>query len=269
MAWRGQTRRRAARMVPNGAAGPGGPPRKVASTMPHAAILAAWLAGALGGLHCLAMCGAYVTIAQTGAPAALVPRRELVAGLAIAHAARLSTYATLGALAGAVGGAAFAASFAPWQRGLYVAANLVLLMLAVGIARGRTAPAALESLGLRAYSAIAPAAAPALRGRGWRSRAVLGVLWGLTPCALVYGVLPIALLSGGAWQGALIMLAFGIGTLPNLLAAGWMLARAKRYLEAGWVRWLAGALVAAFALAGLWRAWFAPASLGSGPFCLT
>jgi hypothetical protein len=237
--------------------------------MPHAAILAAWLAGALGGLHCLAMCGAYVTIAQSGVSATLQPRRALMAGLAIAHAARLATYVTLGALAGALGGAAFAASFAPWQRGLYVAANLVLLLLAVGIARGRTAPAALEALGLRAYSAIAPAAAPALRGHGWRSRAALGVLWGLTPCALVYGVLPIALLSGGAWQGALIMLAFGIGTLPNLLAAGWVLARAKRFLEARWVRWLAGAIVAAFALAGLWRAWFVPASLGSGPFCLT
>ncbi len=237
--------------------------------MPHAAILAAWLAGTLGGLHCLAMCGAYVTLAQSGAGSALVPRRELFRGLAISHAARIATYVALGALAGAAGGAAFASSFAPWQRGLYVAANLLLLLLAFGIARGRTAPAALEALGLKAYSAIAPAAAPALRGRGWRSRVALGALWGLTPCALVYGVLPIALLSGGAWQGALIMLAFGVGTLPNLLAAAWVLARAKRFLEARWVRWSAGAIVAAFALAGLWRAWAVPASLGSGPFCLT
>lgn len=237
--------------------------------MPHAAILAAWLAGTLGGLHCLAMCGAYVTLAQSGAPVPLMPRRALVAGLAIAHTARIATYVALGALSGAAGGAAFATAFAPWQRGVYVAANLVLLLLAFGIARGRTAPAALEALGLRLYSALAPAATPALRGTGWRSRIVLGTLWGLTPCALVYGVLPIALLSGGAWQGALVMLAFGIGTLPNLLAAAWVLARARRFLEATWVRWLAGAIVAAFALAGIGRAWFLPASLGSGPFCFT
>ncbi|MCC6377207.1 MAG: sulfite exporter TauE/SafE family protein [Burkholderiales bacterium] len=237
--------------------------------MPHAAILAAWLAGALGGLHCLAMCGAYVTLAQSGASAPLEPRRALRIGLAIAHTARIGTYVTLGALAGAVGGTAFAASFAPWQRALYVAANLLLLLLAVGIARGRTAPAALEALGLRLYSAVAPAAARGLRGTGWRARFALGVLWGLTPCALVYGVLPVALLSGGAWQGALIMLAFGLGTLPNLLAAAWVLSRARRLFEARWLRFLAGALVAAFALAGLWRAWFVPSSLGSGPFCFT
>lgn len=118
--------------------------------MPHTAMLAAWVAGLLGGLHCLAMCGAYVTIAQSGQTAPLRPRRALVAGLATAHAGRVLTYVTLGALFGAAGGTAFAASFSPLQRGLYVAANLMLLLLAVGIARGRTAPAALETLGLKA-----------------------------------------------------------------------------------------------------------------------
>lgn len=237
--------------------------------MPHAAILAASLAGLLGGLHCLAMCGAYVAIAQTGAAAPLLPRRRLVAGLAAAHAGRILTYVLLGALFGAAGGTAFAVGFTPLQRGLYVVANLLLLLLAYGIARGRTAPASLEVLGLKAYAALVPKAAPALRGSGVASRLALGAIWGLTPCALVYGVLPLALLSGGAWQGALIMLAFGLGTLPNLLAAGWALARAKRWLEARAVRWTAGAIVAAFALAGLWRATFVPASLGGGPFCLT
>lgn len=232
-------------------------------------MLAAWLAGLLGGLHCLAMCGAYVTIVQGRAVAPLEPRRDIVAGLAAAHAGRVLTYVVLGTLFGAAGGTAFAQAFSPLQRGLYVAANAMLLLLAWGIARGRTAPAALEALGLRAYSTLAPAAGRALRGRGIASRLALGALWGLTPCALVYGVLPLALLSGGAWQGALIMLAFGVGTLPNLLAAGWALSRAKRWLEAKAVRWAAGAIVAAFALAGLWRALFVPTSIGSGPFCLT
>ncbi|MFO1310203.1 MAG: sulfite exporter TauE/SafE family protein [Burkholderiales bacterium] len=237
--------------------------------MPHAALIAAWLAGLVGGLHCLAMCGAYVTIAHARPTTPLLPRRSLYAGLAAAHAGRIATYAALGALFGAAGGTAFAEAFSPFQRGLYVAANLMLLLLAWGIARGRTAPAALEALGLKAYSALSPAAARAVAGRGLGSRFALGGLWGLTPCALVYGVLPVALLSGGAWQGALVMLAFGLGTLPNLLAAGWALARAKRRLESRTVRWAAGAVVAAFALLGLWRAVFAPATLGSGPFCLT
>lgn len=237
--------------------------------MPQTAMVAAWIAGILGGLHCLAMCGAYVTIVQGRATVPLEPRRDVVAGQVAAHAGRVLTYVLLGTLFGAAGGTAFAQAFSPLQRGLYVAANVMLLLLAWGIARGRTAPSSLEALGLRVYSALAPAAGRTLRGRGIASRFALGALWGLTPCALVYGVLPLALLSGGAWQGALIMLAFGVGTLPNLLAAGWALSRVKRRLEAKSVRWAAGAIVAVFALAGLWRALFVPASLGAGPFCLT
>lgn len=215
------------------------------------------------------MCGAYVTIVQGRATVPLEPRRDVVAGQVAAHAGRVLTYVLLGTLFGAAGGSAFAQAFSPLQRGLYVAANVLLLLLAWGIARGRTAPSSLEALGLKLYSALAPAAGRALRGRGIASRFALGAFWGLTPCALVYGVLPLALLSGGAWQGALIMLAFGVGTLPNLLAAGWALSRLKRRLEAKAVRWAAGAIVAVFALAGLWRALFVPASLGAGPFCLT
>ena len=105
--------------------------------MPQTAMLAAWIAGLLGGLHCLAMCGAYVTIAQGRATVPLEPRRDVVAGQAAAHAGRVLTYVLLGTLFGAAGGTAFAQAFTPLQRGLYVAANVMLLLLAWGIARGR------------------------------------------------------------------------------------------------------------------------------------
>jgi sulfite exporter TauE/SafE len=235
--------------------------------MPHAAMIAALAAGLLGGLHCLAMCGAYVALAQSPGGFPLRPRRAILADLAVAHAARVATYATLGALLGAAGGTALAATVSPLQRTLYVIANLLLLALAVGIVRGRTAPDVLEAAGARAYAALAPVAGRVLRGHGTGARLGLGVLWGLTPCALVYGVLPLALLSGGAWQGAAIMLAFGVGTLPNLLAAGYVVARARRWLASRTVRWAAGAIVAAFALAGLWRALTASDTLGASPFC--
>ena len=57
------------------------------------------------------------------------------------------------------------------------------------------------------------------------SRYLPGMVWGFTPCALVYSVLPVALLAGSAQAGALVMLAFGVGTMPNLLAAGWLIVR--------------------------------------------
>ena len=59
--------------------------------------------------------------------------------------------------------------------------------------------------------------------------------------------------------GAAVMLAFGLGTLPNLLAAGWVMARARRWLDARMVRYPAAALLAGFALVGIWRALFGTA----------
>ena len=100
------------------------------------------------------------------------------------------------------------------------------------------------------------------------SRYLPGMVWGFTPCARVYSVLPVALLAGSAQAGALVMLAFGVGTMPNLLAAGWLMVRLQRMLANAALRFSAAAIVGAFALLGLYRAWFAPETLGDGPFCL-
>src|SRR5258706_11357685 len=47
-----------------------------------------------------------------------------------------------------------------------------------------------------------------------------GALWGWVPCGLVYGMLPFALASGSALDGAAVLGMFGLGTLPALLMAG-------------------------------------------------
>jgi hypothetical protein len=237
--------------------------------MPQSALIGALLAGLLGGVHCLAMCGGWVALASRApGPAPLLPSRTLHLWQAASHAGRLTTYVALGALFGAAGGAALAATLAPLQRGLYVAANLLLLLLALSIALRGIEFAPLERLGLAAFRRLLPAVTRLAPGRGVFSRYLLGILWGFTPCALVYGVLPVALFAGSAFEGALVMLLFGLGTLPNLLAAGVVLGGTRRFLSQAVYRYLAGGVVAAFALAGLYRAWFVPDVLGHGPFCL-
>jgi sulfite exporter TauE/SafE len=242
------------------------------ASLPQAALLAAFLAGLLGGLHCVAMCSGWLAIvAREGATPAMVPlqpARLLAWREVAAHAGRMTMYAVLGGALGAAGGAAFALALGPVQQGLFVAANVLLLVLAVSLARGAPALAWLERIGLAAFSRIAPVVRPLAAGKGMVARFGLGMVWGLTPCALVYGILPVAMLAGGALEGALVMLAFGIGTLPNLLAAGWLLRRGQRRLPSRTARFAAAALVAAFALAGITRALWFPETLGAGPFCL-
>ena len=130
------------------------------AVLPQSALIGAFLAGLLGGVHCLAMCGGWVALAsRPPAAAPLVPAGTLRAGLAASHAGRLTTYVVLGALFGAAGGAALAATLAPLQRGLYVAANLLLLLLGASIALRGIRFAPLEQAGLAAFRRLVPAAA--------------------------------------------------------------------------------------------------------------
>jgi uncharacterized protein len=96
----------------------------------------------------------------------------------------------------------------------------------------------------------------------------VGALWGWLPCGLVYSLLATALLAGSAAGGAVVMLAFGLGTLPNLMAAGMASNRVQAVFRERAVRQLAGGVVASFGLVGLARA----ASLGEhirqGLLCL-
>jgi sulfite exporter TauE/SafE len=238
--------------------------------MGTSAIIAAALAGALGGLHCATMCGAWIAaFSLRPATAPLRPARTIALDNAAAHAGRIATYTLIGAALGAAGGEAFAVEWAPLQRSMYVLANVMLLVLAFALTRGAAQRwGFVETIGLHAFRRLLPAVKTLAAEHRAPARFALGLVWGATPCALVYGVLPLALLSGSAGDGALIMLAFGIGTLPNLVGAAFMLARARSLLRSAAGRIAAGVIVGGFATYGIYRALFVPEALGHGPFCL-
>jgi sulfite exporter TauE/SafE len=101
------------------------------------------------------------------------------------------------------------------------------------------------------------------------SRWFSGMLWGLVPCGLVYGVLPLAFLSGDVLTGAAIMLAFGLGTLPNLLLISKFSAALTQFGQYKWVRYFAASLLFIGAGLGIYRAWTLPEALLKGGFCLS
>jgi hypothetical protein len=241
--------------------------------MALSALISAWLAGLLGGAHCVAMCGGFVAaLAAARSPAGAVPLRQsgaLVLHQLPYHAGRIASYALVGAAFGAVGGLALAApSILSLQRGLYVVANVFLLVLAVAIATGAGGNGRLQQAGGALFSRLVPLVRTLRSHDALPARVGLGLIWGLVPCGLTYSVLPLALFAGSGIEGAAVMLAFGVGTLPSLLVAGWMAGRARRWLATAWVRYAAAALLTAFAAAGIWRALFGPMATGQGPFCL-
>lgn len=235
-------------------------------------LISAWLAGTLGGVHCVAMCGGFVAALAARHGAQTVPLRRSTAILWHQfpyHMGRVSSYVLLGAAFGAAGGMALAAAdLLPLQRALYVVANLFLLLLAVGIAMRAGGGGWLQRAGASLFARLLPLVKRLQASDTVPSRVGFGLVWGLVPCGLTYSVLPIAMFAGDAIEGGAVMLAFGIGTLPSLLVAGWAMSRARRWVENAAVRYGAAALLAAFAAAGIWRALFGPMATGSGPFCI-
>jgi uncharacterized protein len=217
----------------------------------EAPLAAAFLIGILGGVHCVGMCGGIV-----GALTANLPQRPRTWSLHLAYGAgRIASYALAGAILGAIGGMGlFFDQVLPVQMLLYVLANLVLVSLGLYLAGLGNLLAGLESLGARLWRHVQPLGARVMPADTAMKALALGALWGWLPCGLVYSLLATALVSGGAGSGAAIMLAFGLGTLPNLLLAGMLFRRLRDLTSAPRVRLAAGVLVAGFGVAGLARA---------------
>lgn len=216
--------------------------------MSDAGYLAIFLVGLLGGTHCVGMCGGIVgALAAQGA----VGRAAWPLNLAY-NIGRITSYVAAGALVGAIGGLGMAfGPVASIQLGFYVFANLMLVALGFYLLGFTRALAFTERFGQILWRRLQPLTARMLPVRRVGQALPLGMLWGWLPCGLVYSVLSTAMVAGSAGRGALAMLAFGLGTLPNLLLAGLLLSRFRRFAQAPAARIVSGLLVMGFGLWGL------------------
>ncbi|MBI5438509.1 MAG: sulfite exporter TauE/SafE family protein [Nitrosomonadales bacterium] len=218
-------------------------------------IIAVFFVGLLGGVHCVGMCGSIVGIftAQLPKPS---PEPSPTGARWTLHLAynggRLASYMAAGALAGAVGQAGLLLRDAvPVQHLLFALSSLMLIALGLYLAGIWGMVRRIEQVGGVLWQYIQPLAR-GLLPITTPSRALLfGALWGWLPCGLVYSVLVTALASGNPQGGALIMLAFGLGTLPNLLAIGLFWENISRRAQSPRVRLTAGLLVAGLGVYGL------------------
>lgn len=175
---------------------------------------AAFAAGLLGSAHCVGMCGSLACAFFLRQGSASGPGRG--GGpwpLAVYHGARIGVYALAGGLAAALGTALVSTGIVGKAQGiLQIAAGLMVVALALELAGW----ARLPTLGLP-VRLLQPAFATALRRGPLAGAAVGGALNGLMPCALTLAMAVKATTAAGPPDGALLMLAFGAGTLPSML----------------------------------------------------
>jgi uncharacterized protein len=236
------------------------------------AILAsALLMGLVGSTHCVVMCGGVVAMTCSALP--LVRRRRVMAQLPYLlayNAGRIGSYAAFGAAAGGLG--ASLSTFAVLSR-TQLALRFVsaLMMLAVGLYVAGLAHTLrwMERAAAPLWRRVAPLAQRLVPVRHPLSALALGMLWGWMPCGLVYAALAGAMTSGSALAGAGTMIAFGLGTLPMLIAMGSAGTLVTRMARMRVVRVGAGAIVIVFGLSQLLhvgRAW-ADGGHGGGSAC--
>jgi len=166
---------------------------------------------------------------------------------------RITSYMMAGAVAGLLGSIPALIHLSILQSIGYWLANMLLMALGLTLMNIWHGLARVESLGLWMWRRMQPLISRFLPVETMWQASALGSLWGWVPCGMVYSVLMTALLTGSALHGALVMLAFGLGTLPLLFSMGLLGTRLQANLQKPSVRMLAGLVVLSFGLSGMFR----------------
>ncbi len=216
-------------------------------------LLSAFLVGLLGGGHCVGMCGGIVSAVSMHLPNQTKNQANILFLIAY-NAGLILSYTFAGVLAGLIGASSFFLNHVlPIQHLLYFISSLMLILLGLYLAGFWYGLTYIEHAGRRLWTKLQPYSKRFIPVQNLKQAFALGGLWGWLPCGLVYSVLIAAISTGSAMSGGLLMLAFGLGTLPTLLAMGMTAVKLKATLQNVWVRRASGLLVLIFGLVGIYR----------------
>jgi len=190
-------------------------------------IIASLSIGFLGSLHCLGMCGPLILAyslqlgrAQTSASTSgdLGLQSGLSHHLAF-HLGRLTTYGFLGAVAGLLFHLAnLERLFFNLRSGLTLVGGALMILMGLALMRIMPLPemAILPFNGSRMKASLGRL----LSAQGRSSKMVLGMAVGFLPCGLSWAMIVKAATTQNPLAGFLIMVAFGLGTVPALFLPG-------------------------------------------------
>ncbi|VAW52248.1 hypothetical protein MNBD_GAMMA06-193 [hydrothermal vent metagenome] len=216
-------------------------------------LTAAFLLGFFSTLHCIGMCGGIIGALSLSLPAKVKNNKIKLFGFVLSYnIGRLISYSIAGFIAGAIGtGILQSAGFQQAHIALKIIG--VTMMVTIGLYLTGWLPqlAKVEKIGIPLWKQLEPIGRKLLPVTSIPKALTYGFIWGWLPCGMVYFVLIWSLTAGSAFQGSLTMLAFGLGTLPTLLAAGFMASWLTRFARSTYARQIIGLLIIAMAIGSL------------------
>lgn len=191
-------------------------------------LTAALVTGLLGSAHCVGMCGG---ISGLFAVSAAAKSLRTQAPKAFAYnLGRILSYAVLGVIV-AVLGKTMVESIPKLAAPVRLASGLLIILIGLQLAFNWRILTPLENAGAKLWRNVAPTAKGLLPVESVGKALGLGLIWGLLPCGLVYSVLLLAASTADPLGGSLVMLAFGLGTMPAMIATGLSASKLSQFMS--------------------------------------
>ena len=191
-------------------------------------LTASFVTGFLGSAHCFGMCGGISGLFAVNASVASL-RAQFPKAIAY-NLGRILTYAIIGAGVAVLGKSAVA-SIPALMAPIRLASGALIIFVGLQLAFGWRILAPLENAGARLWKRIAPAAKSLVPVNTIPQAFGLGLIWGWLPCGLVYSVLLLAATTAEPAGGGLVMIAFGLGTMPAMVATGVSASKLAQFMS--------------------------------------
>lgn len=206
-----------------------------------AELLTAFTLGLFGSSHCLGMCG--------GISAAIGSQQQdkKTIALGLYNLGRITSYTVAGLLAGLLGSLILSQAYTGLLL-LKLFSGLLIILMGCYLARWSLLLVNIEKCFSPIWRLIQPAATKTLSNPKLSGKFITGLIWGWLPCGLVYSSLSWAITTGHAINASLIMLCFGLGTLPMMFATGFFAAEMKKLLNNQKLRSILALLIITFGL---------------------
>ncbi len=203
-------------------------------------LTAAFVAGLVGSLHCVGMCGGIASalgMSQKRAETSIPPAHFAI----LYQIGRISSYAVAGMIAGSLGEVI---TQSEWLKdiSLYLRLFFALFIIGLGLFIAGWFPAfsIIERMGLPLWKKISPLSKKLIPVTKYPQAYALGFLWGWLPCGLTYSILLWSVSSASSLNGGLIMLTFGLGTIPAMFSVTLGAGKISKLVRYPWVRKIAG-----------------------------
>jgi len=188
----------------------------------------AFVTGFLGSAHCFGMCGGISGLFAINVSVASL-KTQVPKAFAY-NIGRILSYAFLG-VAVAVIGKTLVSGIPDIAAPVRFASGVLIILVGLQLAFGWRILSPLESAGAKLWNRIAPAAKGLVPVETTTQALGLGLIWGWLPCGLVYSVLLLAATTAEPMSGGLVMVSFGLGTMPAMIATGLSASKLAQFMS--------------------------------------